>query len=120
GDFVVNVEKVTSGSGDDVLSGGLMDGGPGADTMTDGRVTYEDRTNPLTVTLDGIANDGEAGEGDDVERAAVFGGGGNDTLTAGASGSGLAGGPGNDVITGGPGIDYLSGGDGDDTIDSKD
>lgn len=69
------------GSGDDVLDGrgGPDDlrGGDGTDT-----VDYGSRTAAVSVTADGLANDGEAGENDlvqgDVES--VVGGSGDDTI----------------------------------------
>ena len=94
----VNVPPVTlptvnidGGAGGDELIGGgakfnnFVDGGLGADTF-EGAVTvdYHTRTNPLTVTVgDDLANDGEAGEGDNVssETVSVDGGQGNDTMT---------------------------------------
>src|SRR5213075_615176 len=103
GDAVVpDVENVIGGSGDDtligsadanVLSGGFgddtLDGGAGADVLNGGPGTadladYSGRAaaNPVTVTLDGVANDGGSGENDnvgtDVEN--IDGGAGDDTL----------------------------------------
>lgn len=57
------------GDGNDVL-----DGGPGADDLVgpdpslSGRVvaTYQDRRRPVSVTFDGVANDGQDGEGDSI------------------------------------------------------
>ena len=42
-------------------SGDVVLGGPGADV-----VTYAERTPAVSVTLDGLANDGTGGEGDDI------------------------------------------------------
>ena len=61
-------------AGDDELDGlrgnDVLDGGAGADDLMGGAgtdtVTYADRTAPRDVTLDGGADDGEAGEGDNV------------------------------------------------------
>src|SRR3954451_9344421 len=56
---------INGGAGDDRLYGRSVtaDGGPGADVMIgSGTVSYHDRTAPVTVTLDGEPNDGEAGE----------------------------------------------------------
>ena len=78
-------------------------GGPGGDTWIAGRgadmfaggdgddtVDYSGRTGAVTITLDGAAGDGEAGEGDnvgaDVEGAS--GGSGNDRSSATASATG--------------------------------
>src|SRR5581483_1350275 len=102
----------------------LLDGGAGADLLEggDGRdaVTYASRPNPVTVTLDGFANDGEAGEGDDVgaffhDVEEVDGGAGDDTLTGSAGTNLLQGGAGNDTLDGGLGADSLFGGTGIDT-----
>jgi Ca2+-binding RTX toxin-like protein len=88
-------------------------GGPGEDL-----VTYVNRDLPVSVTLDGLADDGSAGEGDfvdpDVDR--VWGGARVDELVAAPAGSLLFGDLGADRITGGPGPDRLSGG----TDDSAD
>jgi Ca2+-binding RTX toxin-like protein len=90
-------------------------GGPGDDL-----VTYVNRDLPVVVTLDGLANDGSAGEGDrvdaDVER--VWGGARADVMGAAPGGSLLFGDLGPDRIVCGPGPDRLSGGfdDGADTI----
>jgi hypothetical protein len=108
--------------GDDTLDGAggsdVMSGGFGVDT-----VTYKNRVaNPVTVTLDGLANDGESGEADtvmsDVEN--VVGGGGPDTLSGDAGANTLSGGPGNDAIDGGGGPDVLDGGQDDDAIIARD
>src|SRR5207247_1332933 len=89
--LMADVENVTGGSGDDILSGdaganvldgGLgndtLEGGPGADTLIGGSgtdtVSYASRSNPVTVTLDGAANDGEVGENDNVQAENVVGG----------------------------------------------
>ena len=105
--------------GSDLLRPGFaMDnvyGGSGQDT-----VSYEERLNPVTVTLDGAANDGEAGENDlvasDVEN--VTGGKSNDTLVGDGDANKLIGGPGNDTLDGKGGQpDHLDGGPGNDTLD---
>jgi Ca2+-binding RTX toxin-like protein len=85
------------------------------------------------------ANDGAAGEQDDIKSTVehVIGGGGDDLIDAslvtvrshilvglagndtliGSTGSDfLFGGPGNDILKGGGGADFLAGGDGDDTL----
>jgi Ca2+-binding RTX toxin-like protein len=123
-------DTLEGGDGDDLLVGeagdDLLDGGRGADTMRGGTgtdtLTYATRTRPVTVDLDGAADDGEAGESDnagvDVEN--VTGGAGPDVLTGNELANRLAGGAGNDSLTGGAGADTLEGGDGDDTIDGRD
>jgi hypothetical protein len=118
------------GSGDDTITGGpnsdTLTAGPGRDTFAGGdgsdTVDYSARTGPLTITLDGRADDGEAGEfdnvGADVESAT--GGSGNDRIVAGPSSSYLYGGSGNDSITGGPGEQRVESNEGDDTVDTRD
>lgn len=99
---------LTGGSGDD-----LLQGGDGADTLIGGAGTdvadYSDHTGPVTLTLDGAADDGAPGEGDriaaDVED--LRGGSGDDTLTGDAQNNVFDGGPGADVIVGGDGFDAV-------------
>ena len=102
----------SSASGADVFSGGA-----GIDTMD-----YTSRTTAISVSLDALANDGQANEGDlvmaDVEN--VNSGSGDDTLTGSPSANRLEGRLGNDVISGGAGDDTLLGGGGDDTLFGND
>ena len=101
------------------------------------RVSYSLRIDPLTITLDGQANDGAAGEHDrianDVEvviggvagdritgspRAdAIYGYAGNDTLRGGRGDDTLDGGAGNDVVMGQAGADIVAGGHDQDLVD---
>lgn len=71
------------------------------------------------MTIDGLANDGESGEGDDVRSSVekVWGGSGPDTLIGSAARNALIGGAGNDTLNGGLGLDSLDGADGDDHLD---
>jgi hypothetical protein len=71
------------------------------------------------VTLDGNADDGASGEGDNVgtDVEDVTGGSAADTLTGNAADNELVGGAGDDTIAGGDGNDGLAGGAGRDTID---
>src|SRR5262249_40134023 len=81
----------------------------GADTLTGGDgidvADYSRRTAPVSLTLDGQANDGEAGEhdmiGSDIED--LVGGDGADTLSGNADDNVLDGGLGADVMNGGGG-----------------
>jgi hypothetical protein len=101
-----------------------LDGGPGADVLRGGdgdfdSVLYSTRTEPVRANLDGLANDGQVGEGDlvagDVED--ISGGEGDDVLLGDARGNALDGAGGNDVLDGRGGFgDYAGGGNGDDTI----
>jgi hypothetical protein len=123
-------DEIGGGDGNDIL---LENIGPnGADSINGGggvdRVLYSGRTSDVFVSLDGIANDGQSGERDDVRpnvenvtgspqgndvlignslandlygfggADTLRGGGGNDTLSGGAGNNGLFGGAGNDVI----------------------
>jgi Ca2+-binding RTX toxin-like protein len=136
--------RLEGGDGEDVLDSGanrnaVQDGGPGADSLSGegATVDYSARTDPLTVTTwDGLPNDGEAGEGDNVDRVhGVLGGHAADSVTVNKSFMFLSGGAGNDelidfsdggtVLVGGRGSDFLRavaadsdlrGGDGNDTL----
>jgi Ca2+-binding RTX toxin-like protein len=120
-------DYLLGGDGVDVLDGGdgwdYLFGGPGADDLRGGPgirdvADYNDRTAPVTVTLDGIRNDGEAGENDLVEADVedVFGGAGNDTIVGDGQSNDIVGLGGDDTIDGGLGPDIVSGGDGTDTL----
>jgi Ca2+-binding RTX toxin-like protein len=122
---------LTGGAGKDDLRGGLgndtASGGDGDDTFTatvtvDGSdffsggsgsdtATYQGRANAarntiLSLTLDGLANDGEPGEGDffatDVEN--VTGGTGRNIISGDGQANRLEGGPSADLIFGADGI----------------
>ena len=126
--------RLFGGQGDDTLDGGggvdgpfptsptggaQLDGGPGADTFTRGSVSYRDRTAPVTVIADGLPNDGEPGELDNVgvEIRGIAGGSGSDVLTGNALQNEIDGGDGDDVLTAGGGVrDVLFAGRGSDTI----
>ena len=132
-----DVERILGGSGDDTLTGNnatnVLSGGAGNDLLDLGRgagdvaiggvdvdtVTYSARTAPVVADVDGVADDGEAGENDlisvDVEN--LTGGAANDRLTGSGGTNVLNGGSGNDVLDGGLGADLLLGGAGTDTAD---
>jgi Ca2+-binding RTX toxin-like protein len=116
-------------AGDDVLTASPspgffteMDGGTGSDTFVGGTggssLDYSARGTPVTVTIDGAANDGEAGEGDNVgsHLGSITGGRASDTLSGGGDDDHIIGGPGDDRLTGADGSDWLEGEEGDDTI----
>ena len=119
------------GGGDDVIKGGLgddslwgggeegsLDGQAGADTIH-GNADYSSRTNPVTVTTDGVADDGESGENDNVlEGSTVIGGSAADHLTLGSAAS-LHGGGGNDILHGSEQDDWIDGGPGADLMDGE-
>jgi Ca2+-binding RTX toxin-like protein len=119
-------DTVDAGEGGDYLDGGGATpsgtdswiGGPGFD-----RLYLGGRTADLIIDLDNQADDGEAGENDnirtDIERFDL--GAGNDTLnaaTAAANAVGadneIYGNNGNDTIKSGPGEDYADGAIGND------
>jgi Ca2+-binding RTX toxin-like protein len=92
-------------------------GGPGRD-----HVTYALRLGEVHVTLDDVANDGAAGEGDlvssDIEQ--LTGGRGPDRLQGGPGDETIDGGRGADAVLGGDGADSLSGGALDESADTLD
>ena len=79
-------------------------GDEGSDT-----VDYSDKSTPVTATLDGNANDGVAGEGDNIEYLV-------ENLTGGSAGDSLTGDPADNVLDGGLGNDTLNGNSGSDTV----
>jgi Ca2+-binding RTX toxin-like protein len=129
-------DTILGGDGRDFLdsSGGdsLLDGGAGDDNLEtftgndtliggDGvdEVHYVNRSQPLTLFLDGQPHSGQAGEKDvlntDIER--VTGGRGNDLIVGNGADNKLDGWVGNDTIQGLGGNDHLIGNDGDDSMD---
>jgi serralysin len=118
--------SLRGGPGDDILIGsGLIDGGPGGDRMTGGphaMLDYSEREGAVRATFDGAANDGEAGEGDDVRGSfgTLKGGPGNDVLESSvAQFAWVLGGSGDDRVIGSPGADSLTGGPGDDVLEGN-
>src|SRR3954471_17971989 len=104
------------GAGDDRLTGGMglnsFEPGTGTDQVTGGPghdyVTYADHSTPVSITVDGQANDGSAGEKDRLPGVEEYtGGSGDDTLTGSDASDRLIGGPGTDLIVGGGGDDML-------------
>jgi Ca2+-binding RTX toxin-like protein len=96
--------------GDEPTSDQLI-GGPGFDTAD-----YGDRSWPVEITIDGLANDGWPGERDNVhlDVEAVVAGSGDDRLVGSGHPEHLNGGAGDDVLRGGPGIDVVACGPGTD------
>ena len=109
------------GPGIDILGGGLgpdeLSGGAGRDI-----VLYGQRGQSVRVSIGAGANDGLAGEGDDVHASveAVQGGRGNDVLIGSRGANTLIGGGGRDRLRGMGGNDFLCGGAGNDRIDARD
>jgi hypothetical protein len=123
------IDELSGGSGNDALEGGAgndeLDGGEGADEVGGGDgvdAAFQTSTADQTLTLDDIANDGEAAEGDnirsDVEQVATNVG--NDTIVGSSANNDLFGDDGNDDLTGLGGQDLFLGGGGDDTIHARD
>lgn len=126
-------DTIDGGPGDDVLhgehplatratGGDVIIGGDGVDTFE----SLDDDparvgSSGSTITLDGVADDGFPGEGDnvgaDVEN--VVGSKYADTITGSPAANVLSGLGGNDTIYGGDADDTLRGGDGDDTLDGQ-
>jgi Ca2+-binding RTX toxin-like protein len=110
-------------SGDDVLRGGtgkdVLSGGDGIDT-----VSYSEKNGAITITFDGIANDGMYQEQDNVNNdiEILIGTAYADTLNASGKTSGITifAGAGNDTIRGSAYSDTLYGEDGNDTIYAND
>ncbi len=129
----------------DVVGDDVVDGGPGFDTVQDWSSTTEDPSFAVSVSVDGVANDGRPwGEADnviDVERfdaiapghyslgstsdsidlpnygtSRVEGNAGDDTITGNDGTETIDGGPGDDRLEGGYGHDVITGGPGRDTI----
>ncbi|WP_183092692.1 calcium-binding protein [Nocardioides stalactiti] len=113
-------DKVFGGLGNDTVTqsaaadtGDVVDGGFGNDT-----VSYAARTTRVVVSLDSSANDGGAGEADNVMSSVenITGGTGDDALTGNFVVNALTGGGGADSLAGGTGNDLLYGGDGGDVF----
>jgi Ca2+-binding RTX toxin-like protein len=141
-------DTVRGSTGDDTVSGGdgndrilaeadadgrdVLNGGNGVDTAT-----YENHTDPLSLSLDDQPNDGSPGSSSDnihsdvenlvggsagdtlagsAQGNALDGGGGDDNLTGNAGDDSLTGAPGNDTESGGDGNDTADGGDGNDSV----
>jgi Ca2+-binding RTX toxin-like protein len=125
---------LSGGSGQDRLDGGAgadeLTGGPGADELIGGpdfdRAIYPETGAPALqdqrVTLDDVADDGAANEGDNVRGDVedVSAGPGDDVLVGDADANTLDGGPGADDISGGGGVDTLFGADGADALRARD
>jgi Ca2+-binding RTX toxin-like protein len=125
-------DRLFGGDGNDTFPTPFLDGadehngGAGAD-----HVDYTGRANPVVVQLDGLASDGEGGEGDNVRLDVedVTGGNRNDALLGSVFDNRLHGGlgddlldgrAGNDTLIGGGGLDRLYGGFGNDRLNGVD
>jgi Ca2+-binding RTX toxin-like protein len=118
-------DLLTGGTGADTLSGGgpvlLMapvEGGEEGEEATIDVALYSGRRNDVAIALDGVANDGEAGERDNVlpDIEAVVAGSGDDTLIGNRAINAFLAGPGRDRLVGHGGEDLLLGGRGSDVL----
>lgn len=112
----------------------ILEGGPGPDHLRGNnlfdRVSYAERAADVRVTLDGRANDGEAGEGDELVGITQIATGSGDDVVAGNSGPNViltgagrdtvSAGWGPDSLYGGPGRDFLRGSRGHDSFSDRD
>ncbi|MEL7212159.1 MAG: Hint domain-containing protein [Pseudomonadota bacterium] len=118
------IEKVITGSGDDIVDGSDATGPINVETNDGSDEVTGGSGDDLIDTGEGedfvFAGEGDdtidSGEGNDV----VFGDEGNDTIDGGAGDDQLFGDEGNDTITGGDGADLLVGGAGNDVLDGGD
>jgi Ca2+-binding RTX toxin-like protein len=147
-------DTIDAGGGDDYIIGGPAGdgsdsfmGGTGVDYLDEGYSGFPPRTQDMSIDLDNVADDGIAGEGDnvraDIEQIntglgndtiniatvaanalaadnTVTSGGGNDTVKTGGGEDVVYGGTGNDDITGGAGEDSAFGEDGADVFRMQD
>jgi len=112
--------RFEGGDGNDTLvtgaaPGAYLLGGAGADVMSSGAgccaiASYDDHDRAgVRVTLDGTADDGVAGERDDVRTSSVIGSPGPDVITGDAGANSLTGSGGADVLNGSGGDDSING-----------
>lgn len=133
----LGADTLTGGAAADRLIGGTetgdgadgndtFDGAGGADIFIGGAgrdtASYATRSAPVTVTIGDGANDGAAGEKDDVrdDIERVVGGSAGDVLTGDDGANALLGAGGPDLITPGDGADTVDAGPGDDRIEARD
>jgi Ca2+-binding RTX toxin-like protein len=121
-------DNLDGGAGDDGLEhcsnciGSGNDPGVGADTYIGGpgadRLWLDGHGSGMAISIDGQANDGSSGEGDNVgsDIEAIAGTVHNDVFNGSAGPDNFEGGGGNDEIHGGAGNDDLYGGSSDDRV----
>jgi hypothetical protein len=124
-----NANILRGGPGSDTIDGrggpDQLFGGTAADDLRGGAdvdvVSYPEPADER-ITLDNVADDGAAGEADNVHSDVenVLAGPGNDTVFGSAGANVVDGGTGNDQLTGGGGVDTFIGGPGDDLIFARD
>jgi Ca2+-binding RTX toxin-like protein len=121
-------DRLDGGAGADALQGeddeDDLDGGPGPDVLDGGpgpdRVDYADAERAVTVSLDGVRNDGARGEDWVREIENVRGGTRADSLLGDAGVNVIEGGPGHDLIDAAEGADNVSAGPGRDAVLARD
>lgn len=124
-------DRLLGGDGNDVMNGGngndFMNGGPkGKDNFNGGAgrdvAAYDGRTSALFLSNNGVADDGAAGEGDNIATDVedITGGNGADSITGSSGNNALKGNGGNDTMNGGGGNDNLRGDDGNDVLNGGD
>jgi hypothetical protein len=131
GEDVCYSNGLAGGTGNDTIVGGpgrdALNGGPGADSLHGGGAVdhswdYRNRGTAVRVTLDGVADDGARGEGDNLasDVEVVEGGNGADVLIGNRRRNAFRGGRGNDRLYGRGGDDCLQGDGGHDWIQAGD
>lgn len=101
-------DNIAAGGGDDTLTPGpgadTYNGGPNTDTLN-----YQDNAAGVTMTLNGLADDGEPGSnealGSDIEN--LSGGSGNDTIAGNVNANLILAGDGADTVRAGAGADTI-------------
>ncbi|MDQ3029018.1 MAG: hypothetical protein M3R09_03090 [Actinomycetota bacterium] len=128
-------DQLRGGDGNDVEDGGPGDDDigyrsvntigepdPGADQVRGGegtdRLRLDGHVGAMTIRLDGQANDGTPGEGDNIgsDIESILGTSGSDVFAGSAGPDGFDGGGGGDEIRGAGGNDDLRGGGGSDRV----
>ena len=114
-------DVVDMGAGNDTIledtfanGADLLDGGPGRDSVGYPGVAG------VAIILNGQADDGHPGEGDNVLAENIFGTDGSDTLIGDGADNQISGADGDDQIAAGAGGDTITPGDGNDTVDAGD
>ena len=130
GDSIVNIENVTGGVGDDILTGNsaanklsggggndIIEGGDDGDTLDGGSeldtIVYTHSLSGVWVNLSNNTASGGQAEGDTIKNfERVNGSGFDDYIIGDGSANILIGAAGNDILEGGFGADVLDGGEG--------
>ena len=116
-------DSVFGGEGDDTVAGGFGDDELEGEGGTD-MLEHPERSTgqAVTISLDGVENDGAVAEKDEIGTGfeGVAGGGGADVLLGGPGANSLLGGAGGDTIDGLGGADVIRGGLGREEIEARD